>query len=62
VDSLPAALLCPLARFGAAAAAVMGTPDIRERLELARDGKLGEGDAEALGKDLDRLAALLSRR
>lgn len=62
MDSLPAALLCPLARVGAAAAGVTGSPDIRRRLELARDGKLGEGDAEALGADLDLLAALLTRR
>jgi hypothetical protein len=62
VDSVPAALLYPLARVGAAAVAVMGTADIRERLRLAQAGKLGEADAKALGAELDTLARLLVPR
>lgn len=60
--AVAAALLPSMTRLAVAVTGVTGSPDIRRRLELARDGKLGEGDAEALGKDLDLLAALLSRR
>jgi hypothetical protein len=62
VDSLPAALLYPLARVGMAAVALTGTADMRERLRLAQAGKLGEADEKALGADLDRLAELLAPR
>jgi hypothetical protein len=61
VDSVPAALLYPLARVGVAAVAVMGTADMRERLKLAQAGGLREGDAEALAAELDQLAGLLTR-
>jgi hypothetical protein len=62
VDSLPEALLYPLARVGVAAVAVMGTADMRERLRLAQAGEIREGDAEALGDDLDVLARMLTPR
>ncbi len=58
---VPAALLYPLARVGAAAVAVTGPPDVRERLRLAEEGKLSATGAEVLGADLDRLAVLLTR-
>jgi len=61
LDALPAALLYPLARVGAAAVTVMGTADMRERLRLAQDGQLREADAEALGAELNQLAVLLTR-
>jgi hypothetical protein len=61
VDSVPSALLYPLARVGAAALTVMGTADMRERLRLAQAGQLREGDVEALGAELDQLAGLLTR-
>lgn len=62
MDSLPPALLLPLARVGVAALAVMGTPDVRERLRLAQAGKLAEEDGKALGAELDTLARLLAPR
>lgn len=62
MDSLPEALLYPLARVGVAALAVMGTPDVRERLRLAQAGELGEADKKALGTELDTLARLLVPR
>lgn len=56
------AILAPsLTRLAVAVTGVTGPPDVRERLELAQNGKLQEGDAEALGADLDRLAVLLTR-
>jgi hypothetical protein len=58
--AVPAALLHPLARVGAAAVAVTGPPGVRERLRAAQAGELGEADAEALGADLGRLAVLLA--
>jgi hypothetical protein len=61
LDALPAALLYPLARVGAAAVTVMGTADMRERLRLAQAGQLREADAEALGAELNQLAGLLTR-
>lgn len=61
MDAVPSVLLHPLARVGAAAVTVTGTPGMRERLALARAGELREGDAEALGAELDRLAVLLTR-
>jgi hypothetical protein len=61
VDSMPAALLFPLARVGAAAVGVTGPSGMRERLLLAAAGKLGEAEAVWLGQELDALAGLLSR-
>lgn len=61
MDSLPPDLLYPLARAGAAAIAVTGPPDVRERLRLAREGKLGEAEAAWLGEEIDALAGLLAR-
>jgi hypothetical protein len=61
VDSVPAVLLHPLARVGAAAVTVMGTADMRERLRLAQAGQLREADTEALGAELNQLAVLLTR-
>lgn len=62
MDSVPPALLHPLARVGAAAAAVTGSPGVRERLRLAQAGKLGEAEAVWLGSELDALVGLLTRR
>jgi hypothetical protein len=59
---VPAILLPSLARVGAAALAVIGPPDVRERLRLAEAGKLAEGDAVLLGKELDTLAEVLAPR
>jgi hypothetical protein len=61
VDSMPAALLYPLARVGAAAVGVTGPPGVRERLLLAAAGKLSEAEAVWLGQELDALAGLLAR-
>lgn len=58
---MPAVLRDSLARVGAAAVTVVGSPDVRERLVLAKAGKLDDGDAEMLGADLDHLAVLLAR-
>jgi hypothetical protein len=62
LESLSPAVLIPLARVGAAALAVMGPADIRERLRLAQAGDLGEADEKALGAELDTLARLLAPR
>ena len=61
MESLPPALLYPLARVGAAAVTVLGTAAMRERLRQAQAGELREADAEALGAELDQLAGLLAR-
>jgi hypothetical protein len=60
--AVPAVLLHPLARLGAASAEVTGPPGVRERLRLAEAGRLGELEAAALGEELDRLAVLLAGR
>lgn len=59
---MAAALLPSMTRLAVAVTGVTGTPDVRRRLELAEAGRLPEGDAAALGADLDLLAALLTRR
>lgn len=62
MDPAVAAVLLPsLTRLAVSVAGITGPPDVRERLWLAEAGELGEGDAKALGADLDRLAALLTR-
>jgi len=60
--AVAAALLPSMTRLAVAVTGVTGSPDIRRRLELAQAGKLQEGDAAALGADLDLLAVLLTRR
>jgi hypothetical protein len=61
VDSMPAALVYPLARVGVAAVGVTGPPGVRERLLLAAAGTLSEAEAVWLGQELDALAGLLAR-
>ncbi len=56
-----AVLLPPMTRLAVAVTGVTGPAGVRERLRLAEAGRLGAGDAEALGADLDRLAVLLTR-
>lgn len=58
----PPGLLGPLARFTAAALEVTGQRDVRERLRRAVEGGLADGEADALGADLDLLAVLLVSR
>lgn len=62
MDAPVAAILLPsMTRLAVAVTGFAGTPDIRERLRLAQAGELREGDAEALGAELDQLAGLLTR-
>lgn len=56
-DGLPSAL----ARLGAAAARVVGSPDVIGRLERAHAGDLREDEAVALSAQVDQLAALLAQ-
>jgi len=63
LDAPVAAALSPsLARLAIAVTGVTGPAGVRDRLILAEAGELPEGDAYALGVDLDVLAGLLAGR
>lgn len=59
-DRLPPRLLAPLGRFTAAALEVTGPAGVRDRLRRAGEGALPEDQVDALGAELDVLAALLA--
>jgi hypothetical protein len=59
--ALPSCLLGPLGRVVTAMTELTGPADVRERLALAGAGKLPECDVDALGRDLDLLAAQLAK-
>lgn len=61
-SAMPSCLLAPLANVGVAAVEAAGPPHLRERLRRARAGELPEGEAGALGAELDLLAGLLASR
>lgn len=59
-SAMPACLLGPVWRLADAAVGVTGPAEVRDRLRRAGAGELPDGEAAALGRDLDLLAAQLA--
>jgi hypothetical protein len=56
---LPACLTGALARAGEAAVRTAGPPSLREELDAAKAGLLGDAELERLCAEVDRFAAAL---